>query len=190
LSGAYQRIAEVEERQNAGRLLPPRPGSAASAPGWKNTALSGYPVTLFAGIKPPASAAPTPASTTAPFPSPYPGNTDIEIASGISPKLVDDTSIHVRLSYRTSIDGNYQQMIRGQFGVRYSARPLASWLKKVTEIFDFSLSRLIGKLTAACQLDTDYPCSRWRLPLSWRVLPRQQTRSPTRLRFPAPMRRM
>jgi outer membrane autotransporter protein len=86
-----------------------------------NTTLFGDPVTPFAELNlwhGFGGTDTTVYNTTIPIAVPF-GNTDIEIASGITAKLVDDASIYIRLSYLTSIDGNYQQMIRGQFGVRY-----------------------------------------------------------------------
>ncbi|HEY4075460.1 MAG TPA: autotransporter domain-containing protein, partial [Rhizomicrobium sp.] len=86
-----------------------------------NTTLFGDPVTPFAELNfwhGFGGTDTTVYNSTIPIAVPF-GNTDIEIASGISTKLADDASIYIRLSYLKSIDGNYQQMIRGQFGVRY-----------------------------------------------------------------------
>jgi autotransporter family porin len=48
------------------------------------------------------------------------GNTDFEIAAGLSSRVSDDVSLHLRLGYTTSIEGNYQQVIQGQIGLRYT----------------------------------------------------------------------
>lgn len=46
------------------------------------------------------------------------GNTDVEIASGLSTKVSKDSSLYFRLGYITSIDGHYQRAIKGQIGAR------------------------------------------------------------------------
>jgi autotransporter family porin len=87
-----------------------------------STALFGSPVTPFAELNfwhGFGGTDTTVYNSTTPLPVPF-GNTDIEIASGISTKMEADASIYLRVSYLASIDGNYQQTIKGQIGMRYA----------------------------------------------------------------------
>jgi outer membrane autotransporter protein len=48
------------------------------------------------------------------------GNTDLELATGVTSRVAEGTSLYARASYLIDISGNYQQAIQGQIGIRYS----------------------------------------------------------------------
>jgi outer membrane autotransporter protein len=48
------------------------------------------------------------------------GNSDIEVATGLSARLDPSSSLYTRLSYLTSFAGNYLQTLKGQIGFRYA----------------------------------------------------------------------
>jgi outer membrane autotransporter protein len=58
-------------------------------------------------------------NSTIPIPVPF-GNTDVQIVAGATSQTWDSTALTIRIGYTGSIDGNYQQAIEGQLGLRYN----------------------------------------------------------------------